>query len=115
MSIPLWLGRSQNLGVPSPLSQQQDFASLTCHHDFNKDWSIQQTAFLQAVTMNAPNNAPAEDYRIASRRTRPIVLAPANAVTFLAPLTRINQRQAEYATVVDVTGHFKTGESRTPC
>ena len=107
---PLWLGRSQNLGVPSPLSQQQDFASLTFHHDFNRDWSYQQTAFLQAVTMNALNDSPSGGLTDCITPNSTNCYGPANAVTLSGSPYTINQRQAEYATVVDVTGHFKTGE-----
>ena len=111
--IPLWLGRSQNLGVPSPLSQTQDFASVTWHHDFNKDWSIQQTAFMQALTMNAANNAPYGLSDCITPNSTNCAIGYggiANAVTIYGSPYTLNQRQAEYATVVDVTGHFKTQE-----
>ena len=111
--IPLWLGRSQNLGVPSPLSQTQDFASVTWHHDFNKDWSIQQTAFMQTLSMNAANNAPYGLSDCITPNSTNCAIGYggiANAVTIYGSPYTLNQRQAEYATVVDVTGHFKTQE-----
>ena len=111
--FPLWLGRSQNLGVPSPLSQTQDFASVTWHHDFNKDWSIQQTAFMQALTMNAANDAPYGLSDCITPNSTNCAIGyggAANAVTIYGSPYTLNQRQAEYATVVDVTGHFKTQE-----
>ena len=111
--IPLWLGRSQNLGVPSPLSQTQDFASVTWHHDFNKDWSIQQTAFMQTLSMNAANNAPYGLSDCITPNSTNCAIGYggiANAVTIYGSPYTLNQRQAEYATVVDVTGYFKTQE-----
>jgi iron complex outermembrane receptor protein len=49
MFNPLWLGRSFNWGPKSPYNEQQNFTELTWRHDFNKDWSIQQTAFMQLL------------------------------------------------------------------
>ncbi len=106
--LPLYQGRSTNYGTPSPYQQQLDFAEVTWHHDFNKDWSIQQTAFLQSVTVSALNNAPASISDCITPGGN-CFGAPNNVQVLSYPYT-IGQRQAEYATVVDITGHFKTQE-----
>ena len=54
--IPLWLGRSFNFGAKSPYNEQQNFAEVTWHHDFNKDWSIQQTAYMMNLRNNWQDN-----------------------------------------------------------
>ncbi len=106
--IPLWQGRSTNYGPPSPLSQQQDFAEVTWHHDFNKDWSIQQTAFMQTLTMYEPGNAP---YGLSDCITPGgVCYGASNNVQVLTYPYALNQYQTEYATVADITGHFKTQE-----
>ena len=106
--IPLWLGRSFNYGAPSPLKQQQDFAEVTWHHDFNKDWSIQQTAFMQIANITSPITLQSRS-RIASLRAA-LALARRATVTLNAYPYPTHNKQAEYATVVDITGHFNTGE-----
>ena len=106
--IPLWLGRGFNFGGSSPLRQQQDFAEVTVHHDFNKDWSVQQTAFMQTMHVNFQSSGVTG----ISDCITPGGLcygAPGNVLLEYTGYPT-DQRQEEYATVLDVTGHFNTGE-----
>jgi iron complex outermembrane recepter protein len=106
--VPLWLGRSMNWGPPSPYSQDQNFVQVKWRHDFNNDWSVEQTAFWQALTSNSPNDSPT----MLSDCITPggACYLGANAVQVGGYPYINNTRQAEYATVLDITGHFKTGD-----
>ena len=106
--VPLYQGRSTNYGPPSPYQQQLNFAELTWHHDFNKDWSIQQTGFWEGVTVGAANTAPTGMSDCITPGGS--CFGAANNVQVLSYPYSLSQRQAEYATVVDITGHFKTQE-----
>ena len=112
--IPLWLGRSFNFGGSSPLNQQQDFAEVTVHHDFNKDWSVQQTAFMQTMHVNFQSSgAVGISDCITPGAISCFPGSPGNAagnVLLQYYNYPTDQRQEEYATVLDATGHFNTGE-----
>ena len=43
-------------GPQSPYDEQQNFTEVTWHHDFNKDWSIQQTAYMMNLRNNWQDN-----------------------------------------------------------
>jgi len=107
--LPYFPGRSDNLGVSSPYMSTQNFAELTWHHDFNKDWSIQQTVFWQSLYANFANNAPSgfcDGITIQNSTCNGI-----SGVVQLSGQTYTGQdRQNEYVTVVDVVGHVKTDE-----
>ncbi len=112
MYTPLWLGRSFNWGPPSPYSQEQNFTEFTWHHDFNKDWSIQQTAFMQLLSNNWTN---AGGFGFISD-----CITPGSTSCFSFPSPHnvtlnwgsfpTSNRQAEYATNVNLVGHFNTSE-----
>ena len=113
-AIPLWLGRSFNFGPKSPYSQEENFTEVIWHHDFDKDWSIQQTAFIQLLRndwqdaggysyisdciSNAPFSASGNCYNFPS--TNNVVLNESSYPS--------DNRQAEYATMVNLVGHFNT-------
>ena len=68
---------------------------------------------MQSLTMNAPNDAPYGLSDCITPNSTNCAIGyggAANAVTIYGSPYTLNQRQAEYATVVDVTGHFKTQE-----
>lgn len=115
--LPLWLGRGFNWGPKSPYNQQQNFTEITWRHDFNRDWSIQQTAFMQLLRndwRNAGGSSPIAD-----------CITPGSTSCFSSPFFQTSapnnvllnygaypsdNRQAEYATTINLVGHFKTGE-----
>lgn len=124
MANPLWLGRSFNWGPRSPYSQQQNFTEFTWHHDFSKDWSIQQTVFMQLLRSNWQNNG---GYSTITDCSTPGAYAFGgfSLCGFNGAFTPVSQadsvilnyssfpsdnRQAEYATTVNLVGHFDTGE-----
>jgi iron complex outermembrane recepter protein len=124
MASPLWLGRSFNWGPRSPYSQQQNFTEFTWHHDFSKDWSIQQTVFMQLVRSNWQNNG---GYSTITDCSTPGAYAFGgfSLCGFNGAFTPVSQadsvilnyssfpsdnRQSEYATTINLVGHFDTGE-----
>ncbi|MBM3640835.1 MAG: TonB-dependent siderophore receptor [Alphaproteobacteria bacterium] len=112
MFTPLWLGRSFNWGPNSPYNQQQNFTEFTWHHDFNKDWSIQQTAFMQLLRsdwQNAGGFGFISDC-ITPGSTSCFSFPSPNNVTLNWGAFPSDNRQAEYATTVNLVGHFNTSE-----
>lgn len=110
MYNPLWLGRSFNWGPRSPYHQQQNFTEFTWHHDFNRDWSIQQTAFMQLLRNNWADNG---GFGFISDCMTPgsascFSFPSPNNVTLNWGAFPSDNRQAEYATTVNLVGHFKT-------
>jgi len=118
MFNPLWLGRSYNWGPESPYNQQQNFTEFTVHHDINRDWSIQQTAYMQLLHSYWENFG-------GSTSVVDCTPNPGNFSCFNAPFFRSSlpgslglsynsypsdNRQAVYATVLDITGRFDTGK-----
>lgn len=110
--LPLWLGRSFNFGPPSPYTQEQSFTELTWHHDFNKDWSIQQTAFMQLLRNNWQDIGGSTT--IQDCITNPLYVGscytPSNSVLLNFSSYPSDNRQAEYGTAANLVGHFKTTE-----
>jgi iron complex outermembrane receptor protein len=110
--IPLWLGRSVNFGPPSPYTQEQSLTELTWHHDFNKDCSIQQTAFMQLLRNDWQDVGGSTT--IQDCITNPLYVGscytPSNSVLINYLSYPSDNRQAEYATTVNLVGHFKTTE-----
>ncbi|BDV40547.1 hypothetical protein DSM21852_38000 [Methylocystis bryophila] len=116
--LPLWLGRSYNFGAKSPYNQQQNFSEITWHHDFNKDWSIQQTAFMMNLR-NDSQNVGGSSY-ISDCITNAAYAVPgacfpsafpySSSVVLTQTSLPIDDRQAEYATEVNLVGHFDTTE-----
>jgi iron complex outermembrane receptor protein len=122
MFHPLWLGRSFNWGPKSPYNQQQNFTEFTWHHDLNKDWSIQQTGFMQLLHSNWQNNGGTTSISDC--------ITPGSTSCYLPWVTFIpfyqtyspnnvllnygsypsDNRQAEYATTINLVGHLNTGE-----
>ena len=108
--VPLFLGRSMNWGAPSPLSQQQNFAELVWHHDFNKDWSVQHSIFWQSLTKSNSNNTPYSMSDCITPGGNCSYYGVPNTVQVIGGTIPASNRQAEYASVLDITGHFNTGE-----
>jgi iron complex outermembrane receptor protein len=108
----LWLGRSFNWGPASPYNQQQNFTEFTWHHDFNKDWSIQQTAFMQLLRNDWANIGGFGFIAdcLTPGSTSCFSFPPSNNVTLNWGAFPSDNRQAEYATNVDLVGHFNTSE-----
>lgn len=110
--ISLWLGRSVNFGPPSPYTQEQSLTELTWHHNLNKDWSIQQTAFMQLLRNNWQDIGGSTT--IQDCITSPLYVGscytPSNSVLINYLSYPSDNRQAEYATTVNLVGHFKTTE-----
>jgi len=100
---PLWLGRSWNWGPPSPAWQTQTFSQLTWNHEFDNDWSIHQAIFWQQG-------------HFVSAGTSPLFMTDEITGGFGSNVLQNiyqysgDEKQAEYATVIDVTGKFTTGE-----
>ncbi len=112
MFNPLWLGRSYNWGPKSPYNQQQNFTEFTWHHDFNKDWSIQQTAFMQLLRNDWANNGGfgfIADCMTPGSTSCFSFPSPNNVALNWGSFPTDN-RQAEYATNVNLVGHFDTSE-----
>ncbi len=110
--IPLWLGRSFNFGAPSPYEQQQNFAEVTWHHDFNKDWSFQQTVFMQTLR-NDWQDVGGTSY-ISDCITNGGIcfnFPSTNNVVLYQSSFPSDNRQAEYATMANLVGHFDTTEA----
>lgn len=115
--LPLWLGRSFNWGPKSPYNQQQNFTEFTWHHDFNKDWSIQQTAFMQLLRNDwaniggSTNIADCITPTATSCYSYPFfqIASPGNVLLNYGAYPSDN-RQAQYATQVNLVGHFNTTE-----
>ncbi|QGM96739.1 TonB-dependent siderophore receptor [Methylocystis parvus] len=112
MYTPLWLGRSFNWGPKSPYNQQQNFTEFTWHHDFNKDWSIQQTAFMQLLRNDWANNGGFGFISdcLTPGSTSCFSFPSSNNVTLNWGAFPSDNRQAEYATTVNLVGHFNTSE-----
>jgi iron complex outermembrane receptor protein len=117
MYPPLWLGRSFNWGAKSPYNQQENFTEVTWRHDFNKDWSIQQTAFAQVLQNNLGNNggfSTISDCATPGSTScflpfPPFYPPPLDSVVLYNFSSPFNSRQAEYATTVNLVGHFGAG------
>ncbi|WP_363349129.1 TonB-dependent siderophore receptor [Methylocystis echinoides] len=122
MFLPLWLGRSFNWGPQSPYAQQQNFSEVTWHHDFSKDWSIQQTLFMQFLHANWQNNGGTTSISdCITPGSASCYLPSVNFIPFYQTYSPNNvllnygsypsdNRQAEYATAINLVGHFNTGE-----
>lgn len=108
--IPLWLGRSANFGPMSPYTQEQSLTELTWRHDFNKDWSIQQTAFMQILRNHWQDIGGSTT--IQDCITNPLYVGscftPSNSVLVNYSSYPSDNRQAEYVTTIDLIGHFNT-------
>lgn len=117
MFSPLWLGRSFNWGPRSPYNQQENFTEVTFHHDFNKDWSFQQTAFVQLFQNNMLNNGGSSfitDCVTPGSTSCYLPYSPyypplQNSVVLFNTSSPLNTRQAEYSTQANLVGHFETG------
>jgi iron complex outermembrane receptor protein len=112
MFNPLWLGRSFNWGPKSPYNEQQNFTELTWHHDFNPNWSIQQTAFMQLLR-NDWEDAGGFGFIadcITPGSTSCFAFPSPNNVTLNWFSFPSDNRQAEYATTANLVGRFNTGE-----
>ncbi|QGM46696.1 TonB-dependent siderophore receptor [Methylocystis heyeri] len=113
--LPLWLGRSWNPGPPSPDAQKQNFATVTWHHDFDKDWSVQQNFLWQTVnhTYTQTGAILVSDcispggYCGAGNFTGAFL--PGNAQLVESGYPSFGTQQT-YVTNLDVVGHVKTGE-----
>jgi|UPI0001F87A8D iron complex outermembrane receptor protein len=124
MFSPLWLGRSFNWGPNSPYTQQQNFSELTWHHDFDKDWSIQQTLFMQLLHSNWQNNGGTTSitdcvtpgaysfggFSLCGFNGAFTPVSQPNSVILNYSSFPSDNRQAEYATTINLVGHFNTGE-----
>ncbi|MEK8091838.1 TonB-dependent receptor [Methylocystis sp. IM3] len=123
MFNPLWLGRSFNWGPQSPYTQQQNFSEITWHHDFNKSWSIQQTLFMQLLSNNWANNGGTTSISdCVTPGSTSCYLPWVNFIPFYRSYSPNNvllnytsyasdNRQAEYATAINLVGHSNTGEA----
>jgi iron complex outermembrane recepter protein len=111
--VPLWLGRSANFGPKSPYAQEQSLTELTWRHDFNKDWAIQQSAFMQLLRNHWQDIGGSTT--IQDCITNPLYagscFTPSNSVLIDYSSYPSDNRQAEYATAVDLVGHFRTTEA----
>jgi iron complex outermembrane recepter protein len=113
---PLWLGRNWNWGPPSPLRQTDTFSQVTVRHNINNDWAVKFAAFMQTANTNGAGTSP---YFLADCITPGadpygscdygIPGYTSGAVSQNILQYNWNNGQAEYATVVDLTGKFKTG------
>jgi iron complex outermembrane recepter protein len=117
----LFLGRSFNWGPQSPYTQQQNFSEITWHHDFNKNWSIQQTLFMQLLSNNWANNGGttsisdcvtpgADPFGLCGFNGAFLPVSQPGSVTLNYNAFPSANRQAEYATTINLVGHFNTGE-----
>jgi iron complex outermembrane recepter protein len=109
--VPLWLGRAMNYAPPSPYKQQQNIASVTLHHDFNKDWSVEQKFVLRNLTARYDNDIPFSFMDCITPGSNTCFGGPPGAVQVISDDSLLNDvRQLQFSTVLDVTGHVKTGE-----
>ncbi|BDV37059.1 TonB-dependent siderophore receptor [Methylocystis bryophila] len=112
---PLWLGRGYNYNAPSPLSQPTLFSELSAAHNFDNGWAVKATTFLQSENYFQATNLPIGISDCISGPLAPIcgfIGSPfvAGNTSLLEYSQPVKNRQEEYATVVDITGHFDTGE-----
>jgi iron complex outermembrane recepter protein len=108
--IPLWLGRSASWGPPSPYNQQQNFSEITWRHDFNKDWSIQQTAFMMNLRNDWQNLGGFTFVSDCITNPSYYCSPPTSSVLLNYSSYPSDNRQAEYATEVNLVGRFDTTE-----
>lgn len=88
------LPHSQNLNGPSPYTEDTVLVGLNWSHQFNDDWSIKHQV-IHSTTDSDSTTTQVSSFDPASR-----LLSTANADT--------NSHVATTATILDVTGHFKT-------
>ena len=112
---PLWLGRSWNWGPPSALGETSTFSQLTFRRNINTDWAVKVAAFMQTATSRGDGSGPFSIADCITPGADPFGqcgVVPGftpGAVTENILQYTFNNRQAEYASVVDLTGRFKTG------
>jgi iron complex outermembrane recepter protein len=113
--FPLWLGRSTNWGPPSPLGDVSTYSQLTLRHNINNDWAVKFATFMQTAVNNGAGIYPASVADCVTPGADPNGYCGsgpgylAGAVNMNIGQYNWNNRMAEYASVIDLTGKFKTG------
>jgi iron complex outermembrane receptor protein len=108
---PLYNSRSLNYGERSPAQEETLFSALSWSHEFDNDWSVKQQFLMNRDKFTA------EQFQ-ASNIANPTFVGPFGPYNFASSTGSLVVRDAfpfsnktdVYSTVIDVTGHFNTGE-----